>query len=78
MELGTAAYARVIAGELNGMKGPAGTFTPVNVFDVRLEARGRSELRLPAGQNAAIVLLRGRCGRERIDGVKRRSKNCAA
>ena len=59
LELGTGAYARVIAGKLNGIKGPAKTFTPVNVFDVRLEAGGRGELRLPAGQNAAIVLLRG-------------------
>ena len=59
VELGTGAFARVIAGELNGIKGPAKTFTPVNVFDVRLEAGGRAELSLPAGQNSAIVLLRG-------------------
>ncbi len=59
VELGTGAYGRVIAGELNGVKGPAKTFTPVNVFDVRLEAGGRGELNLSAGQNSAIVLLRG-------------------
>ncbi len=49
----------MIAGELNGVKGAAKTFTPVNVIDVRLEAGGRGELKLPAGQNSAIVLLRG-------------------
>lgn len=59
VELGAGAYGRVIAGELNGVKGPAKTFTPVNVFDVRMEAGGRGELKLPAGQNSAIVLLRG-------------------
>lgn len=59
VELGTGAYARVIAGELNGIKGPAKTFTPVNVFDVRLEAGGAGEVSLPSGQNSAIVLLRG-------------------
>jgi quercetin 2,3-dioxygenase len=59
VELGTGAYGRVIAGELNGTKGPARTFTPVNVFDVRLEAGGSGELSLPDGHNAAIVLLRG-------------------
>ncbi|HZQ54618.1 MAG TPA: pirin family protein [Bryobacteraceae bacterium] len=59
VELGPGAYARIIAGELNGAKGPAKTFTPVNVFDVRLEANGKGELSLPAGHNAAIVLLRG-------------------
>src|SRR6185312_16159223 len=59
VELGTGAFARIIAGELNGVKGPAKTFTPVNVFDVRLEAQGSGELSLPSGQNSAIVLLRG-------------------
>jgi redox-sensitive bicupin YhaK (pirin superfamily) len=59
VELGTGAYARVIAGELKGAKGPAKTFTPVNVFDVRLEAGADGELNLPEGQNSAIVLLRG-------------------
>jgi hypothetical protein len=59
VEMGAGAYARVIAGELNGVKGPAKTFTPVNVFDVRLKAGGRGELNLHAGQNSAIVLLRG-------------------
>jgi redox-sensitive bicupin YhaK (pirin superfamily) len=59
VDLGTGAYARIIAGELNGIKGPAKTFTPVNVFDVRFEAGARGELSLPAGQNSAVVLLRG-------------------
>ena len=59
VELGTGAYARVIAGELNGVKGPAKTFTPVNVFDLRLEPGGTGQISLPAGHNSAIVLLRG-------------------
>lgn len=59
VELGTGAYARVIAGELNGVKGPAKTVTPVNVFDVHLEAGGTGELSLPVSHNSAIVLLRG-------------------
>lgn len=59
VELGNGAFARVIAGELNGAKGPAKTFTPVTVLDVRLEAAGGGELELPAGQNAGLVLLRG-------------------
>ena len=36
-ELGDGAYARVIAGELNAVRGPAQTVTPINIFDVRLE-----------------------------------------
>jgi hypothetical protein len=59
VELGAGAHARVIAGELNGIKGPASTFTPVNVFDVRLAPGSHAKLSLPAGHNSGIVLLRG-------------------
>jgi redox-sensitive bicupin YhaK (pirin superfamily) len=58
-ELGSGAYGRVIAGELNGVRGPARTFTPINVFDVRLAAEARVDLSLPAGHNASLVLLKG-------------------
>ena len=57
--LGSGASARVIAGELNGWKGAAKTFTPINVFDVRLNAGSSAEIGLPAGHNAALVLLHG-------------------
>jgi quercetin 2,3-dioxygenase len=59
VQLGAAGYARVIAGELAGVKGPAQTFTPVSVFDVRLKAGNQAELELRAGYNAAVVLLKG-------------------
>lgn len=59
VQLGDGATARVIAGELNGVKGPAQTFTPVNVFDVRMKTGSFAELSLPDGHNAGIVLLRG-------------------
>jgi redox-sensitive bicupin YhaK (pirin superfamily) len=59
VQLGDAGYARVIAGELNGTPGPAKTFTPVNVFDLRLKAGTKTELALPVGHNAAVVLLKG-------------------
>jgi len=59
VDLGTAGYARIIAGEYDGAKGPAKTFTPVNVFDVRLKAGQRMELALPEGHNAGLVLLKG-------------------
>jgi len=54
------AEARVIAGELLGLKGVARTFTPMNVWDVRLPGGRRTELELPGGQNAMVVVLRGR------------------
>lgn len=52
-------YARIIAGELQGAKGPAKTFTPVELFDVRLAAGANTDLQIPAGHNAGVVLLRG-------------------
>jgi redox-sensitive bicupin YhaK (pirin superfamily) len=59
VQLGSAGYARVIAGELNGVKGLARTFTSINVWDVRLKGGTQTELSLPPGQNAGVVLLKG-------------------
>lgn len=59
VKFGKGGYARVIAGELNGVKGAANTFTPVNLFDVRLKAGEVAELTVPAGFNTAVFLLRG-------------------
>jgi redox-sensitive bicupin YhaK (pirin superfamily) len=54
-----AGTVRVIAGELGGVKGPAQTFTPVNLWDLRLKAYSRAELNLPRGFTAALFVLRG-------------------
>ena len=59
IELAGGGHARVIAGELLGRLGPAKTFTPVNLFDVILNAGERFELPLPEGHNAAVVLRKG-------------------
>jgi redox-sensitive bicupin YhaK (pirin superfamily) len=50
---------RVIAGDFAGAKGPARTFTPINLWDVRLKAGGKAELALPEGHTAAFLVLRG-------------------
>ena len=54
-----AGTVRVIAGEFGGVKGPATTFTPVNLWDVRLKAYQRVELTLPRGFTTALFVLRG-------------------
>jgi redox-sensitive bicupin YhaK (pirin superfamily) len=59
IELEGGGRARVIAGKLLGRLGPAKTFTPVNLFDVILNAGERFELPLPEGHNAAVVLRKG-------------------
>ena len=50
---------RVIAGDYAGTLGPARTFTPVNVWDVRLRADARWSLPIAAGQTASIAVLSG-------------------
>jgi redox-sensitive bicupin YhaK (pirin superfamily) len=52
-------HIRVIAGEANGTKGPATTFTPVNLWDVILKAGEKVELTVPEGHNTAVVLRKG-------------------
>ncbi|MGH8532303.1 MAG: pirin family protein [Gammaproteobacteria bacterium] len=52
-------HVRVIAGEFRGIKGPARTFTPIHLYDLRLKASHQAELTLPAGYNAGIFLLQG-------------------
>jgi redox-sensitive bicupin YhaK (pirin superfamily) len=50
---------RVIAGELLGRRGPAHTFTPMEVWDVALETDERTVFALPDGWTAALVVLHG-------------------
>jgi redox-sensitive bicupin YhaK (pirin superfamily) len=49
----------IIAGDFNGTKGPATTFTEMNAFDNRLEKGGRLETEIPAGHNTAILVVNG-------------------
>ncbi|MFA7596595.1 MAG: pirin family protein [Novosphingobium sp.] len=54
-----AGTARIIAGELLGAKGPARTFTPINVWDMRLTRDAELVLDLPEGHIALLVVLGG-------------------
>jgi redox-sensitive bicupin YhaK (pirin superfamily) len=51
--------ARIIAGEFQGVRGPARTFTPVNLWDLRLDRAADLTLDLPKGHNAMIAVLSG-------------------
>lgn len=55
-----AGTARIIAGDLDGSKGPAKTFTPINVWDVRLNRDAETVLDLPDGHTTILVVLSGR------------------
>lgn len=54
-----AGQLRLIAGEFAGTQGPARTFTPIDVWDLRLNAGKPVTLDLHAGRNTALVILRG-------------------
>jgi redox-sensitive bicupin YhaK (pirin superfamily) len=50
---------RVVAGEFAGTRGPAKTFTPIHVWDLRLTSDLRTELAVPDGHTTALVVLKG-------------------
>ena len=54
-----AGQARIIAGEFDGQQGPAHTFTPMNVIDLKLK-QGSTSIPVPEGWNASLVVLKGR------------------
>ena len=50
---------RVIAGEYEGHRGPARTFSPINVWDLQLRQAGATTLDVPDGHTLGLVVLRG-------------------
>ncbi|MGX9935450.1 pirin family protein [Advenella kashmirensis] len=54
-----AGSVRVIAGEYAQEKGPARTFTPMHVWDMRIRQGGITEFEVPEGWSTALVVLRG-------------------
>lgn len=49
----------IIAGEVNGVKGPANTFTNINLYNINLKNYGNTTLSEPKNFNTAILILRG-------------------
>lgn len=50
---------RIIAGDYAGQTGPAHTFTPIQVWDMRLKQGKSAELSLPEGWNTLLIVLHG-------------------
>ncbi|MGE0213453.1 MAG: pirin family protein [Parvibaculaceae bacterium] len=50
---------RVIAGEHDGHRGPARSFTPIDLWDVRLRRGKTASLTLPEGRTVVVVVLQG-------------------
>lgn len=49
----------VIAGNFQGTKGPARTFTPIEMYNLKLQAGAQVELDLPVNHNTALLLIEG-------------------
>jgi redox-sensitive bicupin YhaK (pirin superfamily) len=50
---------RVIAGDYQGAKGPANTYTPINLWDLRLLAGQTVELDIPEDYTTMVFALKG-------------------
>jgi len=49
----------VVAGEYNGLKGAASTFSPVNMYNVRLKKGAKIELTFPENFTTAMLMVEG-------------------
>jgi len=49
----------VIAGRYNDVKGAASTFTPINLFNVKLKAAAKTGFSFPANYNTALLVVEG-------------------
>lgn len=56
---GEAGTLRVVAGEYAGTKGPARTFTPINLWDVDLKAGKSADLPLSSGHTTSFLMVKG-------------------
>lgn len=56
---GNAGVIEVIAGEYNGVKGPAATFTPIHLYNARLKKGANAFLNLPAEYNTGMLMAEG-------------------
>ncbi len=55
-----AGQLRLIAGRFAGGEGPANTFTPINVWDLRLKTGATVDLEVSEGHSATLVVLGGK------------------
>ena len=55
-----AGTVRVIAGEFATATGPARTFTPINIWDVRLLRDRSVDLNVPEGHTLSVIVLSGK------------------
>ena len=52
-------YVEVVAGEYNGVKGPASTFTPINLFNARIKKDASLKFSFPEDHNTGLLVIEG-------------------
>jgi len=60
----------IVSGELNGVKGPISTLSPVNTFTVHLQQGGKYHFNIPSTHNAFMYLLDGKVKANDTDEVE--------
>ena len=56
---GEKGYVEIIAGEYNGVKGPATTFTPIHAYNARLKKDAKLDLSFPTDYNTGLLVIEG-------------------
>ena len=56
---GNAGVVEVIAGEFNGVKGPASTFSPLQMYNIRIKRGASVSFPLPENYNTGILVIEG-------------------
>jgi redox-sensitive bicupin YhaK (pirin superfamily) len=56
---GEMGFVEIIAGEYNGVKGPASTFTPIHMYNARLKKGAVLTMSFPALYNTGLLMIEG-------------------
>ncbi|MDK2772041.1 MAG: pirin family protein [Flavobacterium sp.] len=59
VNLGENGHIEIIAGEYDGTKGPATTFSPVNMMNAKLHKGGKAVFNFPAHYNTCLIVIEG-------------------
>ncbi|MFK7827118.1 MAG: pirin family protein [Oligoflexales bacterium] len=59
IKIGDKAALRIISGEFAGSNGPASTFTPINMFDIRGQVKENISLPIKEGTNTILLIMKG-------------------
>ena len=59
VDLGENGFVELIAGDYKNEKGPASTFSPVNLMNAKLKKGGKADFSFPANFNTAALVVEG-------------------